>query len=99
MVLPSDGYYTTRLLAADELARFGIEVDVRAHPEIEAFAAGGGLDGVRLVLLETPSNPQLDVCDIAAVARGGPGGRRAGRRRQHDRHAARASGRWRWAPT
>jgi cystathionine gamma-lyase len=24
---------------------------------------------VRLVLLETPSNPQLDVCDIAAVAR------------------------------
>ena len=37
--------------------------------EIEAFAAAGGLDGVRLVLLETPSNPQLDVCDIAAVAR------------------------------
>ena len=28
----------------------------------------GGLDGVRLVLLETPANPRLDVCDIAAVA-------------------------------
>jgi cystathionine gamma-lyase len=40
-----------------------------ATPEIEEFAAGGGLDDVRLVLLETPSNPQLDVCDIAAVAR------------------------------
>ena len=26
------------------------------------------LDDARLVLLETPSNPQLDVCDIAAVA-------------------------------
>jgi cystathionine gamma-lyase len=32
-------------------------------------AARGGLAGTRLVLLETPSNPQLDVCDIAAVAR------------------------------
>ncbi len=69
VVLPSDGYYTTRLLAADELARFGITASYVATTEIEAFAAGGGLDGVRLVLLETPSNPQLDVCDIAAVAR------------------------------
>jgi cystathionine gamma-lyase len=36
---------------------------------IEAAAARGDLEGARLVLLETPSNPQLDVCDIAAVAR------------------------------
>ena len=69
MVLPSDGYYTTRLLAADELARFGVRVEYVATTEIEAVAAGGGLDGARLVLLETPSNPLLDVCDIAAVAR------------------------------
>jgi cystathionine gamma-lyase len=32
------------------------------------------LSGARLVLLETPSNPQLDVCDIAAVARALSGG-------------------------
>ena len=69
VVLPSDGYYTTRLLASAELERLGIGVEYVPTPEIEAFAAGGGLDGVRLVLLETPSNPQLDVCDIAAVAR------------------------------
>ncbi|TFV64425.1 UNVERIFIED_ORG: cystathionine gamma-lyase [Bacillus sp. AZ43] len=69
VVLPSDGYYTTRLLAAEELARFGIDVQYVSTPDIGAFAAGGGLDGVRMVLLETPSNPQLDVCDIAAVAR------------------------------
>jgi cystathionine gamma-lyase len=69
VVLPSDGYYTTRLLAAEELRRFGIEVDYVATPEVEAVAASGGLDGARLVFLETPSNPQLDVCDIAAVAR------------------------------
>jgi cystathionine gamma-lyase len=69
VVLPSDGYYTTRLLAAEELRRFGIAVEYVPTSEVEEFAAGGGLDGVRLVLLETPSNPLLDVCDIAAVAR------------------------------
>jgi cystathionine gamma-lyase len=69
VVLPSDGYYTTRLLAADELERFGLEIQYVPTTEIEAVAAAGGLEGARLVLLETPSNPQLDVCDIAAVAR------------------------------
>ena len=69
VVLPSDGYYTTRLLAAEEMARFGIAAEYVATTEIEAYAAAGRLEGVRLVLLETPSNPLLDVCDIAAVAR------------------------------
>ncbi|WP_324273946.1 cystathionine gamma-lyase [Blastococcus brunescens] len=69
VVLPSDGYYTTRLLGGEELARFGIDVEYVPTTGVEAFAADGGLDGVRLILLETPSNPQLDVCDIAAVAR------------------------------
>jgi cystathionine gamma-lyase len=69
VILPSDGYYTTRLLARDELDRFGVRVDYVATTEIEAVAAAGGLDGARLVFLETPSNPLLDVCDIAAVAR------------------------------
>lgn len=69
VVLPSDGYYTTRLLARDELERFGVRVDYVATPDIEAVASGGGLDGAALVLLETPSNPLLDVCDIPAVAR------------------------------
>jgi cystathionine gamma-lyase len=69
VVLPSDGYYTTRLLAAEELERFGLELTYVATPEVEEYAAGGGLDDVRLVLLETPSNPLLDVCDIAAVSR------------------------------
>jgi cystathionine gamma-lyase len=68
VVLPSDGYYATRLLAADELARFGVRVEYVSTPEIGEVAARGDLDGARFVLLETPSNPQLDVCDIAAVA-------------------------------
>ncbi|MGY1636426.1 cystathionine gamma-lyase [Geodermatophilus sp. SYSU D00742] len=69
VVLPSDGYYATRMLAREELERFGVRVEYVATPEIEEVAARGDLDGARLVLLETPSNPQLDVCDIAAVAR------------------------------
>jgi cystathionine gamma-lyase len=69
VLLPADGYYTTRLLAAEELSRFGVEVGYVATLDIERVATEGGLNGVRLVLLETPSNPQLDVCDIAAVAR------------------------------
>ena len=69
VVLPSDGYYTTRLLAEHDLARLGITVEYVPTPQIEAVAARGDLDGARLVMLETPSNPQLDVCDSAAVAR------------------------------
>ena len=69
VLLPSDGYYATRLLGAEELARFGIQVEHAATPDIADIAAAGGLAGARLVLLETPSNPLLDVCDIAAVVR------------------------------
>ena len=68
VVLPADGYYTTRVLARDELERFGLRVELVPTLEIGAVAARGDLAGARLVMLETPSNPQLDVCDIAAVA-------------------------------
>jgi cystathionine gamma-lyase len=69
VVLPTDGYYTTRILADAELDRLGLRVEYVPTLEIEAAAARGDLEGARVVLLETPSNPQLDVCDIAAVAR------------------------------
>ncbi|GLY54000.1 cystathionine gamma-lyase [Lentzea sp. NBRC 102530] len=59
LVLPSDGYFLSR--------RFVSEMDVTV---VEAPTAGPypSFEGVRLVLLETPSNPGLDVCDIAALA-------------------------------
>ncbi|SNS05853.1 cystathionine gamma-lyase [Geodermatophilus pulveris] len=69
VVLPSDGYYATRLLARDELERYGVTVQYVPTPEIGAVAARGDLAGARFVMLETPSNPLLDVCDVAAVAR------------------------------
>src|SRR5215217_8939860 len=50
VVLPSDGYYTTRLLAADELERFGVRVEYLPTLDVEAAAARGDLDAARLVL-------------------------------------------------
>ncbi len=72
VVVPADGYYETRTLARDHLAPF--DVTVREVPTTEMY--GVALDGAALVLAETPANPGLDVCDIAALsqavhARGG----------------------------
>jgi cystathionine gamma-lyase len=68
VVLPSDGYYQVRRFADRELAAIGI--DVREVPTPGPWPQGV-FDGARLVLLETPSNPGLDVCDLAELtARG-----------------------------
>ena len=64
ILLPSDGYYVTRRLAAEHLSRFGVTADTRPT----ASYADGGFDGYALVHIETPSNPGLDLCDIAAIA-------------------------------
>ncbi|WDZ87399.1 cystathionine gamma-lyase [Micromonospora cathayae] len=63
VLLPADGYYTVRSFAAETLT--GLGVTVRYAPTAGPYPA---LDDVRLVLLETPANPGLDVCDIAALA-------------------------------
>jgi cystathionine gamma-lyase len=64
ILLPSDGYYTIRALAERFLKPLGVSFDTRAT----AAFLDGGFDGYRLVWIESPSNPGLDVCDIAAVA-------------------------------
>ncbi|BCL21617.1 cystathionine gamma-lyase [Streptomyces tuirus] len=63
-VLPDDGYQALPLVRA-QLEAYGIEV--RTAP------TGGDaqldvLDGARLLWIETPSNPGLDVCDIRRLA-------------------------------
>jgi cystathionine gamma-lyase len=65
VVLPADGYYLARALAAEELAPLGVEV--REVPTAGPWPSAL-FDGASLVLLETPSNPRLDVCDIAELA-------------------------------
>lgn len=64
ILLPSDGYYTTRVLADRFLKPLGITVDLRPT----ATFLEGGFSGYRLVFVETPANPSLDICDLPAVS-------------------------------
>ncbi|WP_405645989.1 cystathionine gamma-lyase [Streptomyces sp. NBC_00019] len=71
VVLPNDGYQVLPLVRA-QLEAYGIEVRTAptgGEAQLEV------LDGAKLLWIETPSNPGLDVCDIrrlveAAHARG-----------------------------
>ncbi|MFC0005818.1 cystathionine gamma-lyase [Micromonospora siamensis] len=62
VVLPADGYFPVRAFATDTLAGIGVRV---------LFAPTAGpypsFDGVKLVLVETPANPGLDVVDLAEL--------------------------------
>jgi cystathionine gamma-lyase len=66
-VLPSDAYYTARMLANGYFAEMGVKV--RMAPTANN-AQRDALEGAKLLWLESPSNPGLDVCDIAALAGG-----------------------------
>lgn len=66
LVAVEDGYPGVRQLAV-RLAQRG--VDVRFVPT-DTAALVAACEGTRLVWIETPSNPGLEVCDIAAVAAG-----------------------------
>jgi cystathionine gamma-lyase len=65
VVLPADGYYQVRALAAEHLAARGIEVRAVATDESAILAA---VPGAAVLWLETPSNPGLDVVDARALA-------------------------------
>ncbi|MEU6488713.1 cystathionine gamma-lyase [Streptomyces sp. NPDC046887] len=65
VVLPSDGYQALPLVR-EQLKAYGIEV--RTAP------TGGDaqldvLEGARLLWIETPSNPGLDVCDVRRLVK------------------------------
>ena len=64
VVLPAGGYFTARMLAEEYFA--GMEVEVRFW-RVEEPLDNGLLEGARLLWLESPSNPGMEVCDIAAL--------------------------------
>ncbi|MCQ4081777.1 cystathionine gamma-lyase [Streptomyces sp. RB6PN25] len=64
VVLPSDCYQTTRALR-DRLESYGVRV--RLAPTA-GEAQLDVLDGAKLLWIETPSNPELDVCDVRRLA-------------------------------
>jgi len=65
VLLPSDGYYTTRICADTYLTPMGVQVETCAT----AALAQRDFSGLRLVMVESPSNPMLDLADIADVCR------------------------------
>jgi cystathionine gamma-lyase len=65
ILLPSDGYYTTRVLSERFLVRLGVHFDLRPTAQF----LEGVFEGYRLVFAETPSNPGLDLCDLEEAAR------------------------------
>jgi cystathionine gamma-lyase len=65
LVAPSDAYPGIRTIARDVLEPRGIEVRLVPTDDDAIRAA---LAGATLVWLESPSNPGLDVLDLAAVA-------------------------------
>jgi cystathionine gamma-lyase len=64
LALPGDSYFTTRILASDYLAQMGVQVRLAPTANNAQLST---LPGARLLFLETPSNPDLDVCDIALL--------------------------------
>lgn len=64
-VLPGDGYYAARTLAQGFFGQIG--VTIRTAPTA-GDAQGEYLNGAKLLWLESPTNPGLDVCDIKALA-------------------------------
>lgn len=66
LVMPSDSYYTARMLASGYLASSGIEV---RSASTAGDALLGKLKGAALLWLESPCNPGLDVCDIRKMAK------------------------------
>ncbi|GGQ11917.1 cystathionine gamma-lyase [Streptomyces roseolilacinus] len=60
VVLPSDGYQALPLVR-EQLEAYGIEVRVAPTGGDAQLSV---LDGAKLLWLETPSNPGLDVCDV-----------------------------------
>jgi len=64
ILMPTDGYMATRVLADTYLAPRGVEVDYCAQSEMEER----DFNGLTLVFIETPTNPELHVVDIEALA-------------------------------
>jgi cystathionine gamma-lyase len=64
VVMPSDSYYTGRVVANGYFAQMGVQV--RLAPTVNNGQLEA-LKGAKLLWLESPSNPGLDVCDIETL--------------------------------
>jgi cystathionine gamma-synthase len=67
VLIPDDCYSGTRFLAGEFLPERGIAATMVDMADLDAVRAAARA-GVALVWAETPSNPRMKVCDIAALA-------------------------------
>jgi cystathionine gamma-lyase len=65
VLLPSDGYAPVRYYVEKYLVKFGIELKTIDTTDIDDY----DFKGIALALLETPSNPMLDVFDIRLASK------------------------------
>jgi cystathionine gamma-lyase len=65
-VLPANAYFAARALMQDYFAKMGVAV--RLAPGAND-GQGEHLEGARLLWIETPSNPTMEICDIAALCK------------------------------
>ncbi|UTW55122.1 cystathionine gamma-lyase [Kordiimonas sp. SCSIO 12610] len=63
VLMPSDGYYPSRAYVEQFLSRYGVMLKLAATKDM----AETDFTGIKLVFIESPSNPMLDICDIQKV--------------------------------
>ena len=86
VLIPDDCYSGLRFLAGEFLPERGIEAVAVDMSDLAAVATACAGD-VAILWAETPSNPRMKICDIAALAGIAHRARRAAGVRQHLRHA------------
>jgi cystathionine gamma-lyase len=65
VVLPSNAYFTARVLLQEYFAKMGVVLRMAptaGNAQVEL------LEGARLLWVETPSNPGMEICDIALLS-------------------------------
>jgi cystathionine gamma-lyase len=68
IVGPANSYYTARVLLREYFTPMGIEVRTLERMGLDAVEKVAPLlEGAKLLWIETPSNPEMDVCDIEAL--------------------------------
>jgi cystathionine beta-lyase/cystathionine gamma-synthase len=67
LLMPESNYVGVAELTRDTLPRFGIETSFVDTTDLKAVAAGVR-PNTRMLWLETPSNPTMQVCDIKVLA-------------------------------
>jgi cystathionine gamma-lyase len=64
VVLPGNAYFAARQLMQGYFEKMGIVI---RYAPTAGNAQGEHLEGARLLWIETPSNPTMEICDIAAL--------------------------------